>query len=819
MLRRTVFLFFALVTAVLAADPVIGTVTTRPTVAPANTPTQVAITALITDVSLSANGANVQRLNSAGSPTAVLGLLHDDGLNGDATAGDRIFTLVFTLNEPSPTRVFFRATASFQGVVQRVSSSTVAVDIGNAASPLSIDAASTAIPNAAGWNKSDVTVTFSCAGGLGGSESCPGIARVSTEGNAQAISGTATDGAGNNATKSVAVSLDKSPPILVIASPANGAVLPSAAVTVTGTVTDALSGVSTFTCNGQTATVNGSAFSCNLALAPGSNSISLQATDAAGNTATAGLTVTYSASALTISATPSPAPNAAGWNNADVTVAFTCAGGVPPVSCPQSVVISNESANQVISRTATDAVGSTASASVTLKIDKTRPTLAISSPAPAATVTTPQITVNGTAADTLSTLARVTCNNGTALLNGATFSCNLTLTNGPNSITVQATDVAGNTATSNLTVTLGNALTISATPSPAPNAAGWNNADVTVTFTCAGGSGTITCPQPVVVSNEGAGQVISRTATDTSGNTATATVTLKIDKTPPLLTINSPAPGSTVANPQLTILGTSSDALSGIASVTCAGAPATLTQPTFSCGRTLITGLNNVIIQAADAAGNQANVQLSVTLNTPPLTISAIPAPAPNAAGWNNTDVTVTFTCSGGTGGLTCPQPVVVSTEGANQIVSRSVADNSGNSATASVTLRIDKTAPSLTIGSPLSGSTVNTSPLTITGSTADALSGIAAVKCNNSSAALTQSTFSCSVALVSGSNSIVVQAVDIAGNTTTANLTVTFSPGTLTIPLRHHRRPTRPDGTSPTSQSPTPARAASLPSPAPSPS
>jgi hypothetical protein len=722
--KRTVLSLFAFAVAALGADPVVGTVTVKPTFAPANTPTQVTITALITDTSLSANGANVQRLNSAGNPTAVLGILHDDGLNGDAVAGDRVYTLVFTLNEPTPGRIFFRTAAAFQGVVQRVSSSSVAVDIANVASPLSIYAATAPAPNAPGWNKSDVSVTFSCAGGAGGSDSCPGIVRVTSEGQAQAIPGTATDGAANSATKSVSINLDKTAPILNITSPANGVVVSTPAITVTGTVTDALSGVATFTCNGQTASVNGSAFSCNLPLVPGTNAITVQATDVAGNTATSNLNVAYSVSTLTISASPTPAPNAAGWNNTDVTVAFSCSGGLAPVACPQSVVISNEGGNQVISRTATDAAGSTATASVTLKIDKTTPTFSITSPASAATVTTPQITVTGTVADALSGVAKVTCNGVTAVVNGQSFSCNLTLVTGPNTIAVQATDVAGNTASSNLSVTLGTALTISATPSPAPNVAGWNNSNVTVTFTCAGGVGTVTCPQPVVVSTEGTSQVISRTATDGAGNTATASVTLKIDKTPPAVAISAPAPGATVTTPQITMAGTVTDAISGIASATCNGSPATLSASSFSCNLTLTAGLNTIIVQATDIAGNSAAISIPVTLSTPTLTISASPSPAPNAAGWNSATVTVTFTCSGGTAPVTCPQPVVVSTEGANQTISRTATDSAGNNASASVTLKIDKTAPTVAISSPAPGATVTASPITLTGTVTDALSG-----------------------------------------------------------------------------------------------
>src|SRR5688572_31649422 len=104
MVKRAGFSLLAFAVAALGADPVIGTVTVKPTFAPANIPTQVTLTALITDASLLNGGANAQRLNAAGNATAVLGILHDDGLNGDVLANDRVYTLVFTLNEPNPGR-------------------------------------------------------------------------------------------------------------------------------------------------------------------------------------------------------------------------------------------------------------------------------------------------------------------------------------------------------------------------------------------------------------------------------------------------------------------------------------------------------------------------------------------------------------------------------------------------------------------------------------------------------------------------------------------------------------------------------------------
>lgn len=157
--------------------------------------------------------------------------------------------------------------------------------------------------------------------------------------------------------------------------------------------------------------------------------------------------------------------------------------------------------------------------------------------------------------------------------------------------------------------------TITASVDPPPNQAGWNNTDVTVTFICADmGSGIAACPSPVTMTTEGKDQTITVSATDQAGNTAITTVLISVDKTPPVLTITSPADGAQVIASPVAVSATVTDVLSGTASVTCQGTPALVSIGTVTCGAALTTGPNPIAVQAADIAGNTTTSNITVAL-------------------------------------------------------------------------------------------------------------------------------------------------------------------------------------------------------------
>ena len=174
--------------------------------------------------------------------------------------------------------------------------------------------------------------------------------------------------------------------------------------------------------------------------------------------------------------------------------------------------------------------------------------------------------------------------------------------------------------------------------------------------------------------------------------------------------------------------------------------------------------------------------------------ITASFAPAANAAGWHNSDVTVSFQCSDADSGIaTCPDPVLVDTEGEAQAVSGTAVDQEGNSASVTVTVNLDKTAPALSGYSPDDGATVATPGVNLTGTVADSLSGIVTVSCEdsgttneaalNDGAAAGEFLFGCSLPLTQGTHSIVVAALDVADNDGSATLAITHTPlPTITI-------------------------------------
>jgi hypothetical protein len=334
----------------------------------------------------------------------------------------------------------------------------------------------------------------------------------------------------------------------------------------------------------------------------------------------------------------SPEPNAAGWNNSDVTVSFSS----PDLSatCTPSVTVSEETlaSGQVVSGTCTDSAGDSSSNSVTIKLDKTAPTVEVTG-----------VTEGGT----YTTNPTVTCSSSDAL------------------------------------------------------------------------SGIATEAEPTINDNGGGSFTATCTNTDRAGNSTTSlsvtyTVnTTPVDTTPPVITPN--VAGTLGTNgwhtSQVTVSWTVTDAESAITSPPCDSSNVTTdtAEVTFTC--------------TATSAGGSSTQSVTVKRDATPPTATATVSPAANGNGWNNSDVTVSFTGTDATSGIaSCDPDVMFTTEAVNQSASGICTDNAGNSSTAATaTISLDKTAPTVTVTGVSEGSSyVLGSVPSADCDTTDALSGVA---------------------------------------------------------------------------------------------
>ena len=172
---------------------------------------------------------------------------------------------------------------------------------------------------------------------------------------------------------------------------------------------------------------------------------------------------------------------------------------------------------------------------------------------------------------------------------------------------------------------------------------------------------------------------------------------------------------------------------------------------------------------------------------TRPRITSAGLTPAPNAAGWNRSDVTVAWNCDDtGTvqSGIATDEvaDVVVTQETASRRVTSSgtCADKAANSAAhIQQEVKLDKTAPTTTVDGPPAATNATSADLTFAG--ADALSGVKRLECklDNGEYAACESPLQVSN-LADGAHTLSVRAVDVADNVDATPATHTWTVDTV---------------------------------------
>jgi parallel beta-helix repeat protein len=358
----------------------------------------------------------------------------------------------------------------------------------------------------------------------------------------------------------------------------------------------------------------------------------------------------------------------------------------------------------------------------------------------------------------------------------------LVLGDGKHTVRVRAFDVAGTSKVELVYVTVDTVISLEL-DGPADGAL-LDNGTVVVSGTAEPYCNVSTGGNSTVVDADGRFEFVLRlddgphdiavTARDETGNTMTVVSHVVVDTVPPDLRLATPQNGTAVASPVVLFSGrTEPGARLYIGGNQYDPDP----NGTFSAMVPLGEGQNVLEVRAVDAAGNVRNMTVRVLLDTVPPTL-VIGSPG-NGLLTNRPDLEITGLTDGPTvtvGNVTAAvtggnfTAHIRLMEGLNRI-EVSVQDAVGNVNSTLLSVTLDTAAPYLQLLTPVDGSTTNIASLTVSGVTEPGV----AITVNGAAAATSNGLISHAVKLSSGSNFIVVRAVDAAGNVAQVNRTVTL--------------------------------------------
>jgi len=311
---------------------------------------------------------------------------------------------------------------------------------------------------------------------------------------------------------------------------------------------------------------------------------------------------------------PSPPPNTNGWNNTNVSISFAATdnlSGVASTTPASPLLLTAEGPSVTGTVTVTDNAGNSSTfITPAVNIDKTLPTITASATAGGNPYTSGTWT-NG------NVIVSFVCSGGLSGLGSVSGPVTVSSEGANQSATGSCADNAGNSASavfSGIKIDKTPPNAPSASVNPSPNGAGWNSTlPVTVSFASNGDlgpvqSGVTGCTGSTGLTVETTGTPVSGICNDAAGNTsATTSVTVKIDSTPPTVTYSGNA-GTYTIDQMVSITCTAADALSGVASNT--NTCANINGPAY----TFTLGTNTFSARATDYADNVGEGSTSFTV-------------------------------------------------------------------------------------------------------------------------------------------------------------------------------------------------------------
>ena len=289
-------------------------------------------------------------------------------------------------------------------------------------------------------------------------------------------------------------------------------------------------------------------------------------------------------------------------------------------------------------RTSGGAITTSASSpSVTFFVDNTFPSLTVSTLANNTTTGNNTLTITGTTIDANASQA-LTVNGSPVTVTSGAFNTAVTLSPGSNTITVIATDTAGNQSTDTRTIIYDHTAPVITFIAPTPADRSFTNqqaATISGTVSKAGSLQiTVNNNSPITIATSGAANsfttpvalaiglnTISIKASDTAAPTNDTTVqrTVTCDITAPVLAVTDPDQSITTTYSNYLVKGALSDNLNGftlnfaVDGISVNPAPAIAANGTFqqsiSCGE---GKTYHVFVTATDQAGNSTTVQRNI---------------------------------------------------------------------------------------------------------------------------------------------------------------------------------------------------------------
>jgi hypothetical protein len=536
-------------------------------------------------------------------------------------------------------------------------------------------------PDANGWYNRGVAFGFSGSDAMSGIDACPSVTYSGPDSGTASVTGTCRDKAGNTAASAFGLKYDATAP------------------SVTGTTPDRAPDVNGWYNRAVDFRFSGSDATSTIDVCPtvtysgpdgGPAAVRGTCRDMAGNVGSRDFALQYDSTRPVVTgASAARGPDVNGWYNNPV--AFTFAGsdatsGID--ACPAVTYSSPDSETASVTGTCRDWAGNTATRGFPLKYDATKPTVTGMAP------TRPADSNGWYNRSVPFTLTGADATSGIDACPAVTYS-------GPDSETASVTgtcrDWAGNIATRSHSLKYdATAPVVGASPDRAPNAAGWYNRAVLVSFSATDAVSRVeSCVQPVTYSGpDSGGASVDGTCRDFAGNVGSRSFALKYDATDPTVTGASAgrsADANGWYNRPVAFSFTGTDAMAGIdacPAVTYEGPDADAA---------------SVIGVCRDRAGNTASRGFPLKYDaTNPTVTGMAPDRSPDANGWYNHAVAFSLTGADQTSGLdSCSAPRYEGPDSNAASVTGTCRDRAGNTAPRGFSLKYDATAPAVTGTNP----------------------------------------------------------------------------------------------------------------------